>query len=230
MKKRALTILSVLGVSACLLAGSHDARADDLTLSERARLSRGATVARPVTIEEGEHRLVGGITYTVVSASAAELTALFDDEAAYRELLPRTKGAKLTRNGAVRHIEMRTGNAVVEGVYTLYLQQSGPHELRFWLDPRAPHDIDDAYGYFQFEELPRGADGRPRTLLTYAIAIDIGPGIVRDLFEERVRAASLALPQALVARITREHNGGVDEPSVVAQAAPQGAQRGSRAR
>jgi hypothetical protein len=212
-----LSVLSALGLAVSLLAGSADAQGDDLTLQERARLARGATVSRPVTLEEGEHRLVGGITYTIVSATPAELTALFDDENAYRELLPRTKEAKLTKNGSVRHVGMRTGNALVEGVYTLYLQQQKPNELRFWLDPRAPHDIDDAYGYFRFDELPRGTDGKPRTLLTYAIAIDIGAGIMRDLFEERVRAASLTLPQALVLRLARSHHGGSpDEPAVLA--------------
>lgn len=203
MKLRAIPLLASVGLAASLLVGVGAARADELSLAESARLARGATVARHVTIEHGEHRLVGGITYTVLHAAPEDLLRLFDDETAYRELLPRTKEAKITRDGAVRHLSMRTGNAVVDGVYTLYLQQSSPQELRFWLDPRAPHDIDDAYGYFRFEALPRGADGEPRTLLTYAIAIDIGAGIVRELFEERVRAASLALPQALVARLAR---------------------------
>jgi hypothetical protein len=184
---------------------------EELSLGERARLARGATVARPVTIESGEHRLVGGITYTVLSASLSDLVPLFDDPSAYQEVLPRTKEAKVTRDGTVRHLAMRTGNAVVDGVYTLYLQQvpsSSPNaqEMRFWLDPRAPHDIDDAYGYFRFEALPAASDGSPRTLLTYAVAIDVGPGIVRELFEERVRAASLTVPQALVARVARDHD------------------------
>jgi hypothetical protein len=194
----------VLAASFLVGAGVGTARAEELSLAEHARLARGATVARHVTIENGEHRLVGGITYTVLHASPAELLPLFDDPAAYQELLPRTKEAKITRDGTVRHLSMRTGNAVVEGVYTLYLQQATAQEFRFWLDPRAPHDIDDAYGYFRFEALAPTSDGEPRTLLTYAIAIDIGPGIVRELFEERVRAASLAVPQALVARITRD--------------------------
>ena len=43
----------------------------------------------------------------------------------------------------------------------------------------------------------------PRALLTYAILVDVGPGIVRDLFEERVRAALLSVPQ-LVRRYVAE--------------------------
>lgn len=207
--RRLRSILLSLGVAGSLLLGGAAERAagadEELTLAERMRLARGATVTRPITIERGEHRHVGGITYTVLRASLEDLLPLFDDETAYREVLPRTKEAKVIRDGNVRHLRMRTGNAVVDSTYTLYLQQSTPHELRFWLDPRAPHDIDDAYGYFRFEALPPGADGSPRTLLTYAVAIDVGPGIVRELFEERVRAASLTVPQALVARIERDH-------------------------
>jgi len=205
-----LRTIVAFAVAAALSVASASAD-EELSLGERARLGRGGTVARPVTIESGEHRLVGGITYTVLAASIAELVPLFDDPTAYQEVLPRTKEAKVTRDGTVRHLAMRTGNAVVDGVYTLYLQQvqvSSPNtqEMRFWLDPRAPHDIDDAYCYFRFEALPAGPDGLPRTLLTYAVAIDVGPGIVRELFEERVRAASLAVPQALVARLSRDHD------------------------
>ena len=198
------SVLAIAALVTCLF-GAQSSRADTLTMNESARLEAGGTVVRPVTIDDdGDARLVGGVTYTILDASVAELVPLFDDEAAYREILPRTKDAKVVRDGAVRHVAMRTGNAMVEGVYTLFMRQASPTELRFWLDRRAPHDLEDAYGYFRFTALAPGHDGRPRTLLTYAIAIDIGAGILRDLFEERVRAASLTLPQALVGRLARD--------------------------
>jgi hypothetical protein len=200
VKRLAALLTLVLG-----LAAANAARAGSLTLNERAWLEEGATISRPVTIDEGERRLVGGVTYTVLDASIAELNPLFDDENAYKELLPRTLDARLRREGQARIVDMRTGNALMEGAYSLYLRRESEREVRFWLDRRAHHDIDDAFGYFRFTELEPSRDGRPRTLLTYAIAIDVGPGIVRDMFEERIRAASLALPRNLVARLSREH-------------------------
>jgi hypothetical protein len=186
------------------LAAADTARADTLTLNEQAYLDKGETVYRPVTIADGDSRLVGGVTYTVLDASVAELMPLFDDANAYKELLPRTLDARVRREGNARVVAMRTGNALFEGAYSLYLRRESETEVRFWLDRRAHHDIDDAYGYFRFTELDAGQDGRPRTLLTYAIAIDVGPGLVRDMFEDRIRSASLTLPQNLVGRLSRE--------------------------
>jgi hypothetical protein len=200
--KRLLALLTiVLG-----LAAADTARADSLTLNEQVYLDRGETVYRPTTIEEGDARLVGGVTYTVLDASIADLMPLFDDAAAYKELLPRTLDARVRREGDARVVALRTGNALFEGAYSLYMRRTSDNEVRFWLDRRAHHDIDDAYGYFRFTELDPGQDGRPRTLLTYAIAIDVGAGLVRDMFEDRIRAASLTLPQNLVARLSRERS------------------------
>ena len=213
---RAPFAIGLLVAALCVLTSeARSARAEStkatsglsLAKGDADRLERGGTVARPMTLEDGEHRVVGGITYTVLDAKLRDIVPLFDDETAYRELLPRTKEAHVRREGKVRHVALRTGNALVEGVYTLFVLQTAPNEFRFWLDPRAPHDIDDAYGYFRFDELEDRPDGRARTMLTYAIAVDIGPGIVRDFFEERVRNASLDLPQALVTRLSRERRG-----------------------
>lgn len=201
-------LFAVLGVLA-LLALAPSARADTLTERESIRLARGETVIREHTWEPGRSaRFIGGVTYTILDAVAAEITPIFDDVNAYRRVLPRTKRARLVSlepNGD-RLVELVQGTALVEAQYTIRVRQDPPsptrREIRFWLEPSLPHEIDDAWGFFRIEPFI-GAAGEQRVLLTYAILVDIGPGIVRELFEERVRAALLSVPQ-LVRRYVAE--------------------------
>ena len=184
------------------MGGSGRASADTLTPSEASRLERGETVIRTQTIERGEQRYVGGVTYTVLEASAAEISALFDDVSTYRHVLPKTKGA---RNVGVDRgdqlVELVQGNAVYEATYTIRVRRSA-NELRFWLEPTRPHEIDDAWGFFRVEPFV-APNGEERVLLTYGVLVDVGPGIVRELFEERVRAAMLSVPQLVQRHLAR---------------------------
>ena len=91
----------------------------------------------------------------------------------------------------------------MEAEYTLRVRHyPARREVRFWLETARPHEIDDAFGYFRLEPAV-GPSGEPRVLLTYAILVDVGAGIVRDLFEEKVRWAVLSVPQ-LVRRYVAE--------------------------
>jgi hypothetical protein len=204
-------LLAVLGVLA-LLALAPSAHADTLSNQESIRLARGETVIREHTWEPGRSaRFVGGVTYTIVDTTAGEITAMFDDVDAYRRVLPRTKQARIVsveKNGD-RLVELVQGNALVDAQYTIRVRQGAAanstpatREVRFWLEHSRPHEIDDAWGFFRIEPFI-GASGEQRVLLTYAILVDVGPGIVRDLFEERVRTALLSVPQ-LVRRYVAE--------------------------
>jgi hypothetical protein len=202
MFKAFLPALLALG----LIAHAPAARADRLTSLESEKLGRGETVIRENTWEPGySARYIGGVTYTMVDATTAETTGILEDVSTFRRVLPRTKRVKLVSiepNGD-RLVELVQGNALVEAEYTLRVRNyPALHEVRFWLETTRPHEIDDAFGYFRVEPLT-GLAGEQRTLLTYAVLVDIGPGIVRDLFEERVRAALLSVPQ-LVRRYVAE--------------------------
>lgn len=179
-------------LASLFLSGS--ASAERLSRSEAARLERRETVIRAQTFERGDHRYVGGITYTVVDASAAEVGAILDNVDSLRRVLPRTKRARTVgHEGGDQLIEIASGNAVVEAEYTMRVRR-GPNEAQFWLDQSRPHGIDDAWGFFRFEPFI-APTGEERVLLTYGVLVDVGPGIVRELFEEKVRAALLSVPQ-----------------------------------
>jgi hypothetical protein len=186
------------------------ARADGLTAEETERLATGATVIRLQTVETGSRRLVGGITYTVVESTPEELLSLFEDTGSWPSVLPRTRSARLVeRHGRDRLVELVQGNALVMATYTIRLRHT-PEErtVRFWLDPSRPHSLDDAWGFFRAQPLPPGGDGRPRTLLTFACLVDLGPGLARALFEERIRSTILGVPQLVRERVRRASGAG----------------------
>lgn len=183
------------------------ARAEGLSADETTRLHRGEMVSRPVTLEGEESRYVGGVTYAVVQASVSEIQELFEDVAAYSHVLPRTKRASLVgRRGLDQLVELRQGNAVIDARYTLRVRhEAWRRDVRFWLEPSRPHDIRDAWGYFHVDPLPDSPSGAPRSVVTYGILVDVGPGIVRELFEERVRAVVLSAPDVLRRFVATRH-------------------------
>jgi len=194
-------------VAACALA-APGARAEVLDAAEQARLAQGQSIVREQTYENDERRFVGGLTYTVIEATPEELFTLFDDVAAWRNVLPKTKSARAVgTQGADTFVELSQGNALITASYTLRLRKSArDRTVRFWLDPERPHAIDDAWGFFRADPMPAAEDGTPRSLLTFGVLVDMGPGLARALYEERMRAAMLGVPQLVrqyVARTVR---------------------------
>jgi carbon monoxide dehydrogenase subunit G len=164
--------------------------ADALSRVERARLLSGETITRPIALERGEQRLVGGVSYQLVNASPAEVLAALMDVSSLPGALPRTKSAKLVdTSGRSARVELVQGNSIVEATYTVHLVRESEDLLRFWLDGTRPHDIDDVWGYFRVKPF----DGE-RTLVTVGVALDVGPGLVRMLFEDRIQRVILATP------------------------------------
>ncbi len=209
MIRRSVAALTIVACALGVLPATAWAAAPGirgLSVDDSVRLLRGETVTRPQTVEEGDFHYVGGITYTIVDAPPEELAAVLENVRAYRQLLPRTKQAQLVaQSGPDFFVELRQGNALMETQYTLRARRDpAHHEVRFWLDQSRPHGIADAWGFFHYEAVPPVASGPTRTLLTYGILVDVGPGLVRALFEEKLRGLMLSVPQ-LVQRYVAEH-------------------------
>jgi hypothetical protein len=227
----------VLGAAivAFALAMPSAAIASGLSAAERAQLLHGQTVVRVQTIENDEHRYVGGVTYTIVDSSPAELASILDDVDAYRRVLPQTKSARLVgRDHGDTLIELRQGNSLVTATYTVRVRRESDGRVartpersegsgasgfvvRFWMDPSHPHAIDDAWGFFRTQPVEvactpyrsegAGAGCEPRTLLTYGVLLDMGAGLARELFEERVRDLMLTVPQLVRGYVAELHAG-----------------------
>jgi len=151
-------------------------------------------VVRPQTLEVENRRYVGGVTYTLIEATPERLLALLDDEAAYVEVLPRTKQAERVAGDASNvWMLLHQGNALVDASYTMHVTKEPlASRVRFWVDLTRPHDIEDAWGYFRWQP------ARPGVLLvTFGTLFDLGVGVLRSVYEERLRKVILEVPQRL---------------------------------
>jgi len=181
--------LVALAASLVAALAATSARADGLTGEETSRLVQGETVARTQELVRGSRRYVGGVTYTVIDGTMGDLAAVLDDVRYWRRFLPKTRDARLV--GTVDGdplVRVTHGSAIVQVGYVLRVHREG-NVVRFWMDASRDHDIEDAWGFFRAE--PAG-DGR--TFVTYGILVDMGDGLLRDLFEPRMRQLALEVP------------------------------------
>ncbi|MDP9034467.1 MAG: SRPBCC family protein [Myxococcota bacterium] len=173
-----------------VLSGGSSGRADGLSRAEAVGLLRGETILRGQTLDRADRHYSGGVTYTIVDGRTDELRALLFDLREWQRFLPMARGARLVGvRGGDPLVEITHEAGFFHTEYTMEIRRSGD-TVRFWLDLSRPHDVEDAWGFFRAEPLGDG-----RTLVTYGILIDLGPGLLHDWFEKRVRALALNVPQ-----------------------------------
>ena len=200
--------LALLGVVLAVLATAPVARAagSELTEAEIAELYAGDMVVRKDNVERDGRHYIGGMSYVMIDAPAEQVIDALDDAGTYRQILPRTRSVRwlgIARNGDAI-IELEQGNAVAHGKYAVRIRRDRSDRdlssaiIRFWLDHRFPHDIADANGFFRVESMG------DRTLLTYLVMVDLGPGFWGQMFEGRIRRAALSTPM-LVKKYVESH-------------------------
>jgi hypothetical protein len=165
-----------------------------LSARERDALRGGGMVSRPLRFEQQGGRYVGGVSYQVVDARPDVVLAALSDVANWPDALPKTKSARLvdSANGVSR-VELVQGSTLVDARYAVMLERAGDGEtIRFWLDPSRPHDIRDVWGFFRIQAFPGG-----RSLITVGAALDLGDGLARALFEDKIARMVLHAPQKI---------------------------------
>jgi hypothetical protein len=166
-----------------------------LSRTERNALASRELVARPLRFERGSGgSYVGGVSYQVVRADPHDVLAALANVETLPHALPSTLDATLvSREGRRARVELVQGRAPFVARYTVVLEQAADgNSIRFWLDPTRPHDIRDVWGFFRVERF-----GSDKTLVTVAAALDLGPGLTRALFEDRVQRMILKAPSRI---------------------------------
>jgi hypothetical protein len=82
-----------------------------------------------------------------------------------------------------------------------------PRVVRFWLDPSEPHSVDDVWGFFR---ATRYDD--QRSLVSVGALVDLGPGVIRMLFEQRIQRSILRMPNRIRDTVERNFGAGRAQP------------------
>lgn len=190
-------VILCMAVACLLLVLPRIASAFDPALSkeEVEELERGELVVHPDNFEQDGRRWIGGVSWALVDAEASRVGDALDDIGAYWEILPKVRSVRwiaLSRAGDAI-VELEQGTSIAHGRYTIGIRRErephGAEMVRFWIDGRFPRDLVDARGWFRLEPVEGG-----RTLVSYVIMIDLGPGLFKRLFEEKIRRSSLRPP------------------------------------
>jgi len=170
-----------------------------LSAAQHQQLREGGRVEELVELERRGQRYVGGVSYVLVQAEPRQVFDVLNQLETLSNVLPQTRHIRvIERSGGRVRVEIEQGNSVVSTAFTVFfeLEPSGggdeAHMVRFWLDPSQPHGIDDVWGFFRATRY----DAR-RSLISVGALVNLGPGLIRMLFEDRVVRAILRMPNRI---------------------------------
>jgi hypothetical protein len=179
-----------------------------LSAEQHQTLRAGGRVEQFVALDRGGKRYVGGVAYVLVRAEPGQVFEVLNEVSTLSDVLPKTRSTRiLDRSGSRVRVELEQGNSVVSTTFTVFFELEPPDSsldprvVRFWLDPSEPHSIDDVWGFFR---ATRYDD--QHSLVSVGALVDLGPGVIRMLFEERIQRSILRTPNRI--RDTVERNFG----------------------
>ena len=180
-----------------------------LSAEQQQTLRAGGRVEQFVELERSGRRYVGGISYALVRAEPRQVFEVLNQLPTLSQVLPSTRNTRIIdRSGNRVRVELEQGNSMVSTTFTVFFEleppdsQWDPRVVRFWLDPSKPHSVDDLWGFFRATRYDE-----QRSLVAVGALVDLGPGVIRMLFEERIQRSILRMPNRI--RDTVERNFGV---------------------
>ena len=188
--------------------GGEDFPAPPGLSSEQHRTLRdGGRVEQFIKLDRQGQRYVGGVAYALVRAEPRQVFEVLNQLETLSQVLPRTRNTRIIdRSGNRVRLELEQGNSVVSTTFTVFFQLEPPEDrydpqvVRFWLDPSQPHSIDDAWGFFR---ATRYDD--QYSLVSVGALVNLGPGVIRMLFEERITRSILRMPNRIRDTVERTY-------------------------
>jgi hypothetical protein len=179
----------------------REAWADRLSADEEKRLARGGVVKRTFDVDLPQGDFIGGVAYVIISASPSDVLEVLLEPSSYLHIFALTQEARLlAREGDDLIIYLRQGGKSISGEYAVRARRETSSLVRFWLDPSRPHDIADCWGFFRLDPAPGG-----KTLLTYGALLHLEFGVMKLLFQEKIRGYALETPARLRAFVENKH-------------------------
>lgn len=180
-----------------------------LSVEQHQTLRAGGRVEEFVELDRQGQRYVGGVSYALVRAEPRQVLDVLNRLDTLSVVLPSTRSTRvLERSDDWVRVEIEQGNSVVSTTFTVFFQQrpaqspDEPSVVRFWLDPSQPHGIDDVWGFFRASRYDS-----ERALVSVGALVNLGPGLIRMLFEERIQRAILRMPNRIRDTVERTYRG-----------------------
>jgi ribosome-associated toxin RatA of RatAB toxin-antitoxin module len=178
-----------------------------LSAEQHEMLRAGGRVEEFVELDRQGQHYVGGVSYALVRAEPRQVFDVLNQLTTLSVVLPQTRSTRiLERTGDRTRVELEQGNSVVSTTFTVFFQveppqdHDDPHVVRFWLDPSQPHSIDDVWGFFRASRYDS-----ERALVSVGALVNLGPGLIRMLFEERIQRAILRMPNRIRDTVERKY-------------------------
>lgn len=187
-----------------------------LSTEQHETLRAGNRVEELVELERQGQRYVGGVSYALVRAEPKQVFEVLNQLRTLSDVLPSTRDTRIVdRSGNRVRVELEQGNSMVSTTFTVFFQleppegHNDPHVVRFWLDPSQPHSIDDAWGFFRATRYDA-----EYSLVSVGALVNLGPGVIRMLFEQRIQRSILRMPNRIRDTVERTYSvaGAVPEP------------------
>lgn len=189
---------SWVGAAASLVGASFwsspSLAARALSRDDRRRLTNGEQVRRRIAFSQRSGDYVGGLSYQRVASRPSRVVERLQHVEALRAVLPRVIAARRLSAPSDQHrFELVQGTSLYSARYSVIAlrPKPGATELRFWLDPREEHEIDDVWGFFRAQAFHGGS------MISVGVALNLGEGIIRWLFEDRIVDVMLDMPRRI---------------------------------
>lgn len=180
------SVLSALTAAIALCSTPALASMDlrGLAPDEWASLHNGGAIERRFELPHQGAKYLAGVSYAVLNQPCAQLTPLFEQPVQHLAgALPATREVQYVgQRGELTKLRIVHGNATMQGEWGALLRVSDDGLLaRFWLDTEEERDVEDVFGYFRLSAWEADA-----CLVTAAIAVDPGDGLLASLFRSMI--------------------------------------------
>jgi len=201
-----------------LVEGAEDLppSAGGLSPEQHHTLRRGGRVEQFVSLDKGGERYVGGVSYALVRAEPRQVFDVLNELSTLSQVLPKTRSMRILDHVGNRvRVELEQGTSAVSTTLTVFFEleppdgRFDPRVVRFWLDPSQPHGIDDVWGFLR---ATRYDD--QYSLISVGALVNLGPGVIRMLFEDRIQRSILRTPNRIRDTVERRFGGGPAPESV----------------
>jgi hypothetical protein len=192
-KRLAIIISSVLAIAALM---SDQVRAVEFSPSEIETLTSGKVVRKPLP-NSRKDGFYGGAGFAIIDAPVEVVWKALEDWDAYPKIFPRTVDVKeVSRKGDRSLIRFLIGYKILSIKYHVTVSRDWEKKtVSFELAKNQAQDINKTRGYWKLLPQPDG-----RTLVAYAVALQVPAGIVTflgDKMERSLEKSVIGLPKYL---------------------------------